>query len=301
MMPERPSPADPEVDSCILCGSVANEALVVRGFKIAQCSSCGHQFLPSPISQNHVAQTFSDAYFFGGGAGYTNYLEQQPLLEKRGAQYAKIVEKHLGRKGKVFDVGAAAGFLMQGWLNQDWAATGIEPNLSMVQHGQERGLDLHHGVFEDSPAWAKESYDCISMVQVISHLPSPIEALRLAYKMLNPNGILLVETWDRTSWIASAMRGGWHEYSPPSVLHWFHRKSLTHAANLVGFEFVESQRALRWLNIGHAKSLLKHMSATSKLARLASIVATVFPSQMNVLYPGDDLFWALYRKPNSQP
>lgn len=84
----------------------------------------------------------------------------------------------------------------------------------MVQHGQERGLDLHHGGFEDSPAWAKESYDCISMVQVISHLPSPIEALRLAYKMLNPNGI---------------------------------------------------------------------------------------PSQMNVLYPGDDLFWALYRKPNSQP
>lgn len=196
-----------ETYSCVLCGSVANLALVVRGFNIAQCSSCGHQFLPSPISQDHVARTYSDAYFFGGGAGYTNYLEQQSLLEKRGAEYAKIVEKHLGRKGKVFDVGAAAGFLMQGWLNQDWVATGIEPNLCMVQHGQERGLELHHGVFEDAPAWAKESYDCVSMVQVISHLPSPIDALRLAYKMLKPNGILLVETWDRKSWIASAMKG----------------------------------------------------------------------------------------------
>lgn len=86
MMPERPSPADPEVDSCILCGSVANDALVVRGFKIAQCSSCGHQFLSSPISQNHVAQTYSDAYFLGGGAGYTNYLEQQACLQDSQSQ-----------------------------------------------------------------------------------------------------------------------------------------------------------------------------------------------------------------------
>jgi SAM-dependent methyltransferase len=299
MMSKNLSLAKPEACCCVLCGSVANLALVVRGFHIAQCDSCGHQFLPTSIPRDPVARTYSDEYFFGGGAGYTNYLDQKVLLEKRGAQYAKIVEKHLGRKGNVFDVGAAAGFLMQGWLNQDWAAVGVEPNLAMVQHGQERGLDLHHGVFEDSLAWKDESYDCVSMVQVISHLPSPIDALRLAYKMLKPSGILLVETWDRKSWIASAMKTGWHEYSPPSVLHWFHRESLTKAANLVGFEFVESQRVLRWLNIGHAKSLLKHMSATSKLASLASIVATVFPSQMNILYPGDDLFWALYRKPTS--
>ena len=299
MMSKNLSLAKPEACCCVLCGSVANLALVVRGFHIAQCDSCGHQFLPTSIPRDPVARTYSDEYFFGGGAGYTNYLDQKVLLEKRGTQYAKIVEKHLGRKGNVFDVGAAAGFLMQGWLNQDWAAVGVEPNLAMVQHGQERGLDLYHGVFEDSLAWKDESYDCVSMVQVISHLPSPTDALRLAYQMLKPSGILLVETWDRKSWIASAMKGGWHEYSPPSVLHWFHRESLTKAANLVGFEFVESQRVLRWLNIGHAKSLLKHMSATSKLASLASIVATVFPSQMNILYPGDDLFWALYRKPTS--
>lgn len=296
-----PETQDQKLDSkccCVICGNSAVHVFAVRGYPIAECTACGHRFLSAPLQNDHVERVYADNYFFGGGAGYTNYLSQEELLVNRGRNYAKRMERYLGRKGKVLDVGAAAGFLVQGWLISEWEATGIEPNLRMVEHGKTRGIDLRHGAFEESADLEQESFDCVSMVQVISHLPSPVDSMKLAFKLLKPGGLMLIETWDRKSWIATWMKSGWHEYSPPSVLHWFHLLSLTKAANVAGFEFMESRRALRWLNVGHAKSLLQYMSSTSLIASIASRAAVIAPSSLNILYPGDDLFWAVYRKPS---
>ena len=282
---------------CVLCGADSAPVLQVRGYEIAECHECAHRFLTATLPTDHVQRVYSDDYFFGGGAGYTDYLGQEKLLIDRGKEYAKRVEKALGRTGSLLDVGAAAGFLLQGWESRGWNACGIEPNLSMVQHGQKRGLDLRHGVFQDSGEFPKNTFDCVSMIQVISHMPQPREAISYAFDLLKPGGVLLIETWDRKSWMASVMRSGWHEYSPPSVLHWFHPGSLKNAAHLAGFEFIQSKRALRWLNLGHAKSLLRHCASTSALASMASSIASILPDRGNILYPGDDLFWALFRKP----
>jgi len=64
----------------------------------------------------------------------------------------------------------------------------------------------------------------------------------------------------------------------------------------LGMTEVYSARSFRWINAGHAKSLLRHISKSSTFGRIASIAATPIPSFLSLPYPGDDLFWSVFRK-----
>lgn len=73
----------------------------------------------------------------------------------------------------------------------------------------------------------------------------------------------------------------WHEYSPPSVLHWFSPQDLKRLAAQYGFEVVVQGRPQKWLN--GAGRLLK------ALLKLVS-------DRLKIPYPAKDLFWILFQE-----
>lgn len=282
---------------CPLCVGDSRVLWEQRGYPIRECAACAHRFTSVTDAAAHIAAVYDDSYFTGGGAGYSNYLAEGELLRKRGRRYADMMTKIMGSAGSLIDVGAAAGFLLQGWQDKNWQGIGVEPNASMVEYGRrELNLDMRCGSLESLPVDSLPQVDCVAMIQVISHFPDPKAAVTRAVQALKPGGYLLIETWDRASRIARLCGRGWHEYSPPSVLHWFSRKSLAGMAEQCGLSLIRSKRTLRWIGVGHAKSLLRHMAATSTMGRIASIVATPIPSSLSIPYPGDDLFWSVFRK-----
>lgn len=285
------------MSTCPLCSSKATNWRKIDGFPVDECCVCHQRFVAERIGNTHIAKVYGDNYFDTGGAGYGDYLGQEKLLQKRGLMYAKLVSRLTGSKGVVLDVGAAAGFLMEGWESAGWQSVGVDPNNSMSRVAISRGMKVHCGTFESLAIVDSDLMDCVAMVQVISHFINPIQAIEKAYSLLRPGGTLLVETWDRGSIIARILGQGWHEYSPPSVLHWFTPKSMHLAAQSKGFQLIRSRRVLRWINVGHAKSVLEYASSKSLIYSCARLMLHFVPSVVDVPYPGDDLFWALYRKP----
>jgi len=283
---------------CPICKSDARLWRSVRSYGIAECEKCFHRFLAEPVASNHVERIYGDDYFFGGGAGYSNYLDQSLLLRGRGRDYARQMKKYRATPGKVLDVGAAAGFLLEGWIDEGWHGVGVEPNRAMCKHAEGRGINVRCGIVEHENLESEGPFDLISMVQVISHLPEPVESIRNLVRLLSPSGLLLVETWDRLSWFARMCGTGWHEFSAPSVLDWLMPKTLELAATTCGLRPVASGKVLRWLQVGHAKSLLEHAGKESALKRMAHRIVTPLPGRWSVPYPGDDLRWALFQKPN---
>ena len=73
-----------------------------------------------------------------------------------------------------------------------------------------------------------DEYDAVSMIQVLPHFIDPKRAMAVVTKVLKPGGLLLIETWNRDSWTARLFGKNWHEYSPPSVLHWFDPRGVAH-------------------------------------------------------------------------
>lgn len=128
-------------------------------------------------------------------------------------------------------------------------------------------------------------------------MTQPRRALRSAAQMTKPGGFCLIETWDRRSYTARSMGNAWHEYSPPSVLHWFSRNGLAKLVSEFGLSEVARGRPRKWIRASHAKAVARGASRASALSRILSIVVATIPDHLTVPYLGDDVYWVLYKRP----
>lgn len=279
---------------CPLCASPAARQFSVDGYWISRCGTCGHEFAELDDAAGHVSRVYSDSYFQGGGAGYTDYLSESALLRDRGRSYAKLLARFT-KPGRLLDVGAAAGFIASGFAESGWRVSGVEPNDSMARHGREKlGLDVRTGTLESLDS--AERFDVISIIQVMAHFVSPLEALSNAARLTAPGGYLLIETWNRDSWTRRLFGQSWHEYSPPSVLHWFTPASLERAAAKCGYEPAGRGRPAKWIHSDHAVSLVRHKLDSTPLAFAGRLAEKIVPAGLPIPYPAEDLFWALFRR-----
>ena len=275
--------------NCPLCQSESKIVFEAKGFPVRDCAKCRHRFAEVLTSENHVAQTYDDSYFTGGGAGYSDYLAEGEMLRRRGDNYAKILSKYT-ETGKILDVGAAAGFVLQGFVENGWRGIGIEPNRRMAKFGNERlNLEILNGDLENFQT--AEKFRLVSMIQVVAHFHEPRRAFQNAVDLLEPNGFLLIETWNRASLTARIFGKSWHEYSPPSVLQWFSRESLSGFLDEFGFKKIATGRPSKKISGEHAKSLLEY-----RLSEKFSPLLKIIPDKINFPYPAEDLFWAIYQK-----
>lgn len=266
----------------------------VNGYDICACVSCGHQSAALDNTANHISQIYDDQYFFGGGAGYTDYLAESELLLNHGRRYAKRLA-HFVKPGLMLDVGAAAGFLLKGFVEAGWDGRGVEPNDRMAEHARSKlGLQVETGSLESFKS--DERFDLVTMIQVIAHFVDVRRAFEVVSEHLAPSGFVLVESWDRKSWTARLFGQRWHEYSPPSVAHWFSREDLTRLGARYGLEVIATGRPTKWLNVAHARSLLSYKLGKGMLGRTVTGLTRLIPSRLPIPYPSEDLFWMLFRK-----
>ncbi len=272
---------------CPLCRSASDFAFLAKGYRLLDCQKCRHRFAEIAADEAHASSVYDDHYFNGGGAGYADYLAESAMLRRRGTEYAKILSPHTA-PGRVLDIGAAAGFILQGFQDAGWQGTGLEPNASMVEYGKANlHLDLRQGSLETYQS--EQPYDLVSVIQVAAHFYSPKTAFENARDLLARDGLLLVETWNRESILARLFGKHWHEYSPPSVLHWYSMHGLTDFLAALGLRKIAHGRPRKTISGEHAKSLLRYRLGDRAFLKL-------IPSKIQFPYPSEDLFWALYRK-----
>ncbi len=272
--------------NCPLCADGSIHVFESHGIAIRDCTNCAHRFANIGANETHVSINYGDEYFNGGGAGYSDYSEEAELLRARGRMYARKIAD-LAPAGKMLDVGAAAGYVMKGFEDEGWVSRGIEPNASMARLGTEQELNITVGSFESFET--DELFDLVSMIQVAAHFYDPAAAFKKASNLLKDNGLLLIETWDRSSVSARLFGRNWHEYSPPTVLHWYTQDGLNKYLNQLGLTRVAGGRPSKKISGGHVRSLLKYRLGDNFLLKL-------IPERINFPYPAEDLFWALYQK-----
>lgn len=276
---------------CPICGHSTERRFETHGHWLRECAGCQHQFFESAVRADHVAQIYGDDYFAGGGAGYPDYLGEGDLLRKRGCWYARQLARYMP-VGTVLDVGAAAGFILKGLEDAGWRGEGVEPNETMARHAREV-LELSVSITDLEGLVCDKQFDLVSMIQVIAHFVDLRIALAKVTKALKPGGHLLVETWNSRSLTARLLGKRWHEYSPPSVLHCFSLKSLSHLTAKEGFHEVARGRPSKWISGGHAKALLRYKFGDVKwVERLMLMI----PERASFPYPAEDLVWVLLKK-----
>lgn len=290
-------PKAPQVVSvgwvCPICESATVRVFVKDGYWIRACVNCRHRCAEIPLAVDHVARVYDDTYFHGGGAGYPDYLCEAPLLRERGRRYGRLLSRYM-KPGRMLDVGAAAGFVLEGLMECGWRGVAIEPNAHMAALLRERlNADVYVGPLDEFAD--PEPFDLIVMIQVIGHFLDVPHSLRAAARATKPGGFWLIETWNRESAAARLLGRHWHEYSPPSVVHWFAPDGLARLARQFGFLEMARGRPHKRLNGAHAKSLLRYKLRGAPGAALADVALGLIPDRLTIPYPSADLFWALFQ------
>lgn len=281
---------------CFLCQGDSRRLFSTGGYWVRECQACGHQFAEIERDVAHIERTYQDDYFTGGGAGYSDYLAERDILVERGRRYGQLLRRYAA-PGEALDVGAAAGFTLAGLAAAGWRGRGIEPNATMARYARE---EMHQAVERAAvETWTTDcTFDAVVLLQVLPHLTDPTAAMQKFTGWLRPGGLVLIETWNRRSWTARAFGRAWHEYSPPSVLHWFSLADIDRLTAAAGLTRLAAGRPSKWIAVGHARSLLAHKLGSSIAARLLLAPSFLLPSSWALPYPAEDLLWVIYRKPS---
>jgi SAM-dependent methyltransferase len=279
---------------CPVCGGPTGRRFSHRGYWILACGACGHRTTEVAAAGDHVATTYSDDYFEGGGAGYRDYTSEAEILIEHGRQYGQLMTNYT-KAGRVLDVGAAAGFVLKGYMESGWTGEGIEPNEKMANYARTQlGVPTTTGSLENFRRDAV--FDLISMIQVVAHFINPRAALKIADSVTRPGGFWLIETWNRESLTARIFGKHWHEYSPPSVLHWFSPQGVNRLATEFGYREVGRGKPSKRISGKHAKSLVHYRLESSYPGRAVNGLLRFIPDDLSLPYPAEDLFWILLQK-----
>jgi 2-polyprenyl-3-methyl-5-hydroxy-6-metoxy-1,4-benzoquinol methylase len=196
------SEADLESVPCEGCGRSAAVRTMKRGdgLSVAVCR-CGLGYLNPRPKAHAISRIYEQSYFDSStaGVGYENYIsDSQKLAADPNSLYNVVVrhaQQRVGLKGRrLLDVGAASGVLLSVARDKGASVTGVEPNAEAAKAARELfDLDVRPGYLSDA-GLAAESFDIVTMLEVIEHPASPRALLREVRSVVKPGGVLVLST-----------------------------------------------------------------------------------------------------------
>jgi len=150
----------------------------------------------------------------------------------------KLIEEKLP-KGRILDVGCSAGIFLD--VMSGWERHGIEFPSAVANHARRTyGDNIHLGSLEDYPL--KEGYfDCVTLFDVLDHMPDPISALEKCNRLLRPGGLLVVKVHDISCLYARLSGKTFYAIIPPYHLFYYNRQTLSALTMKTGFKLVEAR------------------------------------------------------------
>jgi len=137
--------------------------------------------------------------------------------------------------GRLLDVGAGSGWLVEHMLALGWDAEGVDSDARAVARARERGLTVHHaGLLEQR--FSEAAFDAVTMSHSIEHAHDPVAWLAEARRVLRPGGHLAIATPNTRSVLHRRYREHWFALDPPRHLYLFNRAALELALRKAGFE-----------------------------------------------------------------
>jgi SAM-dependent methyltransferase len=195
---------------------------------LVQCRNCGLVYLnPRPTA---VAKTYYEEEYFvekyKALYGVT-YLEDRENITRIARLRLDLIEQYKPR-GKLLDVGCAAGFFLDEARRRGWLPKGVEVSQFASEYARQKlGLDVFTGTLE-AAGFPSEEFDVVVSYYVLLHLSDPLGLLREVHRILKPGGLLCVAVpnvqslhfWlNRRAWIAERLllNGYFYEFSPRTL------------------------------------------------------------------------------------
>ena len=214
--------------SCNFCGA-DNSELVNHGpdlllqkpgnFYLVRCRDCGLIYQNPQLSFAELAPHYPDDYL-----PYQQTEKKRPSsLEQASRNQAMTrlcnrVTMRRPQPGRLLDVGCATGSFLFAMQQRGWQVQGVEPVAHAAAQAQQTfGLDVYNGLLEEA-AYTANSFDVITLWDVLEHVADPLATLTEVARILRPNGLLLFSLPNPNSIEAHLFGGSWIGWERPRHL-----------------------------------------------------------------------------------
>lgn len=232
---------------CNLCRSDQSEMVyelsdwllerVGSQFTLVRCKQCGLVYQnPRPLideMEEHYPPEY-ESYQAMPGGGKTSWIARLAVnygLNKR----IRAITRYK-RQGSLLDVGCASGRFI-GSLNgkPDWNVAGVEISPYASQLARDQGLNVFTGTLEQA-TFPDNSFDVVTMWDVLEHLHDPGATLREVYRILKADGILVLRLPNADSRDAKLFGPYWSGLDAPRHLYVFGITTLSNLLAKTGFQ-----------------------------------------------------------------
>lgn len=264
----------PAVFACTNCG------FGVHG-PIVKCLSCGMIYVNENITQSQISTYYEVARD-------QLYFAEQNARKRTFSNYLKKLEKAFPHKGRLLDIGTNTGLFVKLAQDNGWDAAGLEPNRWAVSYAKKNyKIDLINKPFERN-TFPKQTFEVITMWDVIEHFTNPVSEIRKIYHQLKPGGLFAFSTVDPQSLLAQIMGPKWSWYMD---MHraFFTRESAEIYLKKCGFKKIIFKPHWRYLSLGYLASRLAAINPNIAKGS-AYLVHWLGAEKVVIPYYANDLF-----------
>ena len=214
-------------------------------FQIFQCLTCDASF---SFPRTDATKVYDNIYRLGRKVPeyqrYWQYMDNiknvdNPLeyLTEIEDTYWGVAEalKSIGTNGhseKILEVGSGLGYLTYALRKNKYDITGIDVSAVAVSNASQNFGDYY--IQGDVYKFSNEhesTYDSVILTEVIEHVEDPLGFLKSLFKLLKPNGKIILTTPNKSFFPRKAV---WASTPPPIHCYWFSETSIRWFAEILG-------------------------------------------------------------------
>jgi 2-polyprenyl-3-methyl-5-hydroxy-6-metoxy-1,4-benzoquinol methylase len=183
---------------CSLCNSdndpKDSEIFSKFGFPYVMCKTCSlvypnprpkTEFIEEQYVNGRFSKSFADIYL------PSSEYRMKTIFKER---VEEIIMPRVN-SGSILDIGCSSGHFLKVAYDHGFEVHGIEPNPKMVEYStKELGLPNIHNGTTDNIELGENTFDVVTLWDVIEHVEDPSSLLSYAFKVLKPRGWVFAYT-----------------------------------------------------------------------------------------------------------
>lgn len=225
-----------------------------HGYKLYRCPVCKLTITEFHQQYTSFVQRFYSKGFFTGNprcSAFSGYEKDKFCIMRNLQQVLDKVKPYMHKNAMMLDAGCAMGFMVELARREGYTAYGFDPSSYALSRADSDMKQYVSKATIDTASYPNNSFDVITLTDIIEHVQDPIAGMRKLRRFLKKNGLIVIATGDTKSVAAKLLGKHWTFYIPPQHLFFLSKDNLTTMLRYAGFTPISWFRVGKWLSLDY--------------------------------------------------
>jgi SAM-dependent methyltransferase len=268
------------MSACVACGAEASEPLfpaydrlyhtTTKTFWVVRCAACGLMRLDPLPDASELLHYYPGNYWFSPDASAAGKLEERyrRLVLRDHVRFVERALRQSTARGPLLDAGSGGGLFLGMMRERGFRVLGLDISRQAAAIAWRRHQAPSVCAVLEAAPFPAGSLAGLTMFHVLEHLYNPSAYLESAYKLLKPDGRLVVQVPNAASWQCRLLGRRWNGMDVPRHLTDFRTSDVVKLMERCGFEVLRRKYfSLRDNPAGLASSLAPGLDPMARRVR----------------------------------